>query len=372
MSPRTTNVTKPALLFVPDISGFTQFVQATEIAHSRHIIEELLEKLIEANDVGLQVSEVEGDAILFYRFGDAPTAEQFFQQVQKMFVAFHGHLRLYETQRICQCGACVSAHDLTLKIVAHYGNIAQSHIKEHVKLFGQDVITVHRLLKNDIAHHEYALFTQALAHEWPQAITPAWGQREEGSQEYDVGRINYGYVSLVPLRQLVPEPRVEDFGIPGAKVRVFSCEQEIRAPLSLVFEVASDLPTRLQWMQGAKSVEMLNHDLNRLGTKHRCVIDKNSPVMVTSGSTRAADTITLTETDETKTMCTVSTIRHEGEAGTRVRIDGFLKDDSGLENTVRAVVQAKVDESVSSVERESEALLRGAVQQATDVKCSLL
>jgi hypothetical protein len=244
-----------------------------------------------------------------------------------MFVSFHSHLRLYETQRICQCGACTSAQDLTLKIVAHYGHITQSHVKEHVKLFGQDVITVHRLLKNNISHHEYALFTQALGNEWPQAITPAWAQREEGSQEYDVGRINYGYARLAPLRQLVPEPRVEDFSIPGVTVPLFSYEQEVHAPLSLVFEVASDLPTRLQWMQGAKEVQMLNHQLNRIGTKHRCVIDKNSPVMVTSGSTRAADSITLIETDEKKTVCTVCTIRQEREAHTRVRIDGFVKNE---------------------------------------------
>src|SRR5689334_8961815 len=88
-----------------------------------------------------------------------------------------------ETQRICQCGACSTAHDLTLKIVSHYGEITPSHIKDHVKLFGKDVITVHRLLKNDIAHHEYALFTQALAQEWPQATTPAWGRPEAGSQD---------------------------------------------------------------------------------------------------------------------------------------------------------------------------------------------
>ena len=44
---------------------------------------------------------------------------------------------------------------------------------------------MHRLLKNDISHHEYALFTQALVNEWPQATAPAWAQREEGSQERD-------------------------------------------------------------------------------------------------------------------------------------------------------------------------------------------
>jgi hypothetical protein len=326
MSAPATDVIQPALLFVPDISGFTQFVQATEMVHSRHIIEELLETLIEANDLGLQVSEVEGDAILFYRFGHAPTAEEFFEQVQKMFVTFHGHLRLYETQRICQCGACTSAQTLTLKIVAHYGHITQSHIKEHVKLFGQDVITVHRLLKNDIAHHEYALFTQALGDAWPPAATPAWAQREEGSQAYDVGRVNYGYVPLVPLRRLVPEPRVEDFSIPGVTVQLFSCEHVVHAPLGLVFEVVSDLPTRLQWVQGAKDVEMRNQHLNRLGTKHRCLVDKHSPVVVTSGVTGDADTITLTETDEKKALCVVYTFRQEGEGQTCVRMDGFVRD----------------------------------------------
>ena len=322
----TPRAATPALLFVPDISGFTQFVQATEIEHSLHIIEELLEELIEANSIGMQVSEVEGDAILFYRFGNPPSAEEFFQQVQKMFINFHSHLRLYETQRICQCGACGSAQNLTLKIVAHYGPITQSHIKEHIKLFGQDVITVHRLLKNDIAHHEYALFTQALTNEWPEVATPPWARRQEGSQEYDVGAINYGYVPLAPLRKLVPEPRVEDFSIPGMTVPVFSCEHEVHAPMNLVFGVASHLPARLHWMQGAREVKMLNHDLNRIGTKHRCIVDKNSPVMVTNGSTRGADTITLSETDEKKNMCSVYTFRQEGNGQTRLTIDGFVKD----------------------------------------------
>ena len=58
------------LLFIPDISGFTRFVNETEIEHSRLIIQELLEILINANQIGLEVSEIEGDAILFYKFGE--------------------------------------------------------------------------------------------------------------------------------------------------------------------------------------------------------------------------------------------------------------------------------------------------------------
>ena len=40
------------LLFIPDISGFTRFVNETEIEHSRLIIQELLELLINANQIG--------------------------------------------------------------------------------------------------------------------------------------------------------------------------------------------------------------------------------------------------------------------------------------------------------------------------------
>ena len=60
------------LLFIPDISGFSKFVNNVEIDHSRMIVQELLEILINSNKIGLEVSEVEGDAILFYKFGSSP------------------------------------------------------------------------------------------------------------------------------------------------------------------------------------------------------------------------------------------------------------------------------------------------------------
>ena len=46
------------LLLIPDISGFTQFVNQTDIEHSRLIIQELLEIIINQNKIGLEVSEI--------------------------------------------------------------------------------------------------------------------------------------------------------------------------------------------------------------------------------------------------------------------------------------------------------------------------
>ena len=103
------------LLFIPDISGFTRFVTEMEIEHSRFIIQELLEVLIDANQLGLEVSEIEGDAILFYKFGGTPEMDKLYEQVAKMFCEFHRHLIIYEHRRLCQCKACRSAINLTLK-----------------------------------------------------------------------------------------------------------------------------------------------------------------------------------------------------------------------------------------------------------------
>src|ERR1700742_4255600 len=101
------------LLFIPDISGFTKFVNGTDIDHSRLIIQELLETLINSNRSGFEVSEIEGDAILFYKFGDRPEMGELYRQVEAMFTGFHKHLMAYDQNRFCQCSACISASDLT-------------------------------------------------------------------------------------------------------------------------------------------------------------------------------------------------------------------------------------------------------------------
>ena len=63
-----------------------------EIDHSRLIIQELLEGLINSNSMGLKLSEIEGDAILFYKFGENPDLKEIYKQVEKMFTEFHKNI----------------------------------------------------------------------------------------------------------------------------------------------------------------------------------------------------------------------------------------------------------------------------------------
>src|ERR1044071_8805728 len=175
------------LLFIPDISGFTRFVTETEISHSRLIIQELLEIMINSNQIGLEVSEIEGDAILFYKFGDAPDIKNIYEQVQAMFCSFHRNLISYDNLRFCQCKACMSAVNLSLKVITHYGEFTNYTIKNFNKLIGKDIIVAHQLLKNDIPQHEYWLVTDNLLPGNPPESLPNWMEWNSSAKQTESG-----------------------------------------------------------------------------------------------------------------------------------------------------------------------------------------
>ena len=152
-----------SLLFLPDISGFTEFVQSTEIEHSQHVISELLEVLIEANTQDLQLAEIEGDALFFYKEEEVPSLEKLLAQVETMFTAFYGHLKLLEKNRVCPCNACHSAANLQLKIIAHTAQLQFISVQDKRKPFGSQVIEVHRLMKNSVDSDNYVLLSKELA-----------------------------------------------------------------------------------------------------------------------------------------------------------------------------------------------------------------
>lgn len=192
------------LLFIPDISGFTNFVSNMELQHSRHIISELLELIIDSNQLSLEVSEVEGDAILFYKFGEPPELSSIYSQVEKMFKDFHNHLAIYEENRTCHCKACISAINLSLKVISHYGEFTRFQVKHFNQLFGKDVIIAHQLLKNDITHSEYLLITNNLLGDQPPGAFADPIKWHNGVKHTEQGEILFHYT---PLSQLIGDNR---------------------------------------------------------------------------------------------------------------------------------------------------------------------
>ncbi|MEC3908199.1 DUF2652 domain-containing protein [Tamlana sp. 2201CG12-4] len=316
---------QPTLIFIPDISGFTKFVHETEISHSEHIIKELLEALIDANEMELQVSEIEGDAVLFYRIGKKPTAVETLAQVQRMYTKFHASLRKYDSQRICQCGACIKANSLALKFIIHYGNISINQVKSSSKLFGKDLIVAHRLMKNDISFKEYVLITHQLLNAcstWIEIDHIAWEKPSQGNGSYDFGDIKYCYLSLAPLEAHIPQPTIENYTSDPKMSKILSVESVINAPIELVFDVVSDTHAKHLWVLHVKASDKTNGKITKNGSTHRCIMneDENDPFLTSLNFEITKDLITWTDINHIAKSDLLITLRRIGNRLTRINL----------------------------------------------------
>ncbi|GMQ82150.1 MAG: hypothetical protein BMS9Abin05_1594 [Rhodothermia bacterium] len=263
-----------SLLLIPDISGFTRFVNEIEIEHGRHIVSELLEVIIDSDDLGLTVAEIEGDAILFYLKDDVPPVPRIAALAERMFIGFHTQLKLYESRRICHCGACSSAQSLSLKIVAHAGPLEFIHVKNFLKPYGRDTILVHRLLKNSIPMNEYLLVTKHLAEKDStnaESVLPSWVAFQEGLDSYDeIGEVRYRFAAMGELREMVPIPdQISDF---ERMPNPIAAEVFVNRPVSESYELISNLDVRQDWTKGLDELKFDPDRVNRVGMQHQCVV----------------------------------------------------------------------------------------------------
>jgi len=275
-----------SLILIPDISGFTEFVNNTEITHSQHIISELLELLIKSNDLGLKVAEIEGDAILFIKEESVPSVKDLIGQGEKMFLQFHRHLKQYESNRICNCGACTTASGLSLKIIGHASELSFTTINQIKKPFGPGLITAHRLLKNSIPEHEYLLFSDNFSNEINSLEIKAesWVKICNGSSVYgDLGKIKYNFIPLKELKENINQ--VEPIQIVPQDSNPVTIEGVIEQSTDIVFEVISNLDYRMLWSKGIKEIKYDRNKINRAGMKHVCVFSGSKVEIETLKST---------------------------------------------------------------------------------------
>ncbi|KIC95276.1 DUF2652 domain-containing protein [Flavihumibacter solisilvae] len=315
------------LLFIPDISGFTRFVNETEIDHSRMIIQELLEVLINSNQLDLEVSEIEGDAILFYRFGESPDIEALYRQVQKMFCDFHRRLSLYEIRRYCQCNACLSAVNLSLKIITHYGEFTGYNVRNFNKLIGKDIIVAHQLLKNDIEQHEYWLVTRNLLHDDQPVYLANWMKWNRSVKKTDTGEIEFHYTQLSQLKNDLPDEEPARLDI-SDKVKVASASMEYDCHMIPLFHASGNFNYRNRWQDGVVKVEEDTHHLPRVGMRCRVLMDTGEVNIYSASFSYNPNKIQFSETDDRHTNTTVYTLERLSNKHSRLTIDFYLKKNS--------------------------------------------
>lgn len=195
---------KEAFLYIPDISGFTRFINHSNIHSSKHIIKMLLETIIDSNILNLKIAEIQGDAITFYQLGTPPNLSKVEAQVKKTFLDFQKAIKGLN----CLTNA-PDLHDLSLKIIIHYGTVSTTEIKGVPKLLGSDMILAHRILKNNINEDEYLLMTDKyLQTQSGNSIKKSflWSEVKQGKKSYDYfGPVSFSYVVLTSLKKFLPE-----------------------------------------------------------------------------------------------------------------------------------------------------------------------
>src|SRR5215203_4630616 len=196
------------LLLIADIGGYTEYMSThrMSLAHAQVNTGRLLERIIDAVPK-FELIEVEGDAAFLYRQADSQDHEDLVGEVVRSAVAMHRafHLeREHVAKNLCPCGGCKQTANLTLKFVAHVGEIATQTIRQRLKLVGIDVILVHRLLKNPVTVREYVLLSEDLYGTGSSVLDGSAHEIEADAE--GIGRVRAFYVDVTELDAPDPPP----------------------------------------------------------------------------------------------------------------------------------------------------------------------
>jgi class 3 adenylate cyclase len=161
---------KTTALVIADISGYTRFIVSNRVSqlHAELIVTDLIEAVAAEVRHPLRLNKLEGDAAFFVaplEDADAEALDDVIDQVRNFFGAFRDKQAEHFAgcHGGCRCSACRGIQDLKLKAFVHVGEVIYKTIGSFQEVAGEDVILVHRLLKNTVPNDEYVLMTKSAA-----------------------------------------------------------------------------------------------------------------------------------------------------------------------------------------------------------------
>jgi Protein of unknown function (DUF2652) len=267
----------PVTILIPDISGYTDFMSSIELEHGSHLISSFLETILQEVNPDFEVSEIEGDAVLLYKKGGVNSREEIVGQCLKMFNAFHTQRKMFQQMVLCPCGACQGMINLSLKFVAHHGNVSEIKVGKFIKASGLDMIIAHRLLKNNIKAEEYVLLTKNCLEQMNEGQDESGLEWQSAEEEYpSIGKVDFQFALLEKLRSNIPDPPKVEFSY---KVDDRSTiETIINALYKDVYLAVIDITNRIHWMKGFTSLAA-GDDHAFVGSLHTCVFEDYKAVI---------------------------------------------------------------------------------------------
>ena len=239
------------LLLLADISGYTDYVVGSPLEYAEDVVSDVTGTVVDRLDRVIHVNKVEGDAAFGYALDGELDATMLLDAVEECYFAFRGRLRGIEHAVSCTCPACTKVTDLDLKFVVHHGEFVRRESPRGEELTGNDVIVVHRLLKNGVTAalglRAYALFTEACV-EALGLDAAALELRRHVERHPDAGEV-VGYVSDLEARWKNEQGRrrisVEE------EEAAFRVEVTVPGSAELTWELLTSPQKRLLWQVDA-------------------------------------------------------------------------------------------------------------------------
>ncbi len=175
-------MTQQGFLIISDITGYSKYVNESELEHARDSLTALLNLLIRHTQSPLIISKLEGDAVFSYApAGGFLQGQSLLDMIESTYASFRKALELMVLNTTCPCNACRNLPNLDLKFFVHFGSYMTQQMGNFTELMGNHVILVHRLAKNHIKEKTgfkaYAAFTQSVMDalglaEFQNSLTP--------------------------------------------------------------------------------------------------------------------------------------------------------------------------------------------------------
>jgi hypothetical protein len=258
-------MTQQGFLIISDITGYSKYINESELEHARDSLTALLNLLIQHTQSPLVLSKLEGDAV----FSSAPAGgflqgQSLLDMIETTYASFRKALELMVINTTCTCNACRNLPNLDLKFFVHFGSYMTQKLGNFNELVGNDVNLVHRLAKNHIKEKTgfkaYAAFTQAVMdalglEDFQNSLTP---HREVFA---DVGEVQmYVYNMHTVWERLKDRVRIEVK--PEEALVVLKAEFPI--PPSILWEYLTKPEYRVILL-GASKLELRNQAQGRTG-----------------------------------------------------------------------------------------------------------
>jgi hypothetical protein len=256
-------------LLLADITGYTAYLQGTELEHAQDVLADLLETIIAGIEPPFEVAKLEGDAV----FAHMPAAEidppLLFDTIEATYFAFRRRLRDVVHATTCDCNACVLIPSLDLKFFVHSGSYVVRRIARTEELTGADVVLVHRLLKGsarDVVGNDAYLVVTGAALDAMDGDFEALGLTEH-VEHLDLGDTTV-FIENLQVRWETEERRTHAMVSPerasGSFGGVFP-----GTPRQL-WSWFTDPRKRLEWQDGLTSVDEFVEGRRGVGTVNHC------------------------------------------------------------------------------------------------------